>query len=60
MLVLSVSQGNDQKRSPGPSVGIKLLDMGDNLSTYRAKRDFKKTKQPSGRVSVKSSTRSDL
>ncbi len=57
MLVRSVFQGNDQKRSPGPSVGIKLFDMGDNLSTYRAKRDFKKTEEPSGGVSVKSSNR---
>nr|WP_299497841.1 DNA ligase D [uncultured Rhizobium sp.] len=31
--------------------------MADNLSTYRGKRDFKKTKEPSGEISVKSSNR---
>ncbi len=31
--------------------------MGDNLSTYRAKRDFKKTAEPSGDVEVRSSNR---
>jgi bifunctional non-homologous end joining protein LigD len=31
--------------------------MGDNLSTYRAKRDFKKTAEPSGEAKVKASNR---
>ncbi len=31
--------------------------MADNLSTYRAKRDFKKTAEPSGDVEVRSSNR---
>ncbi|MGL3606248.1 DNA ligase D [Rhizobium sp. G187] len=31
--------------------------MADNLKTYRAKRDFKKTREPSGEVAVKSSDR---
>ncbi|MBB4349460.1 DNA ligase D [Aliirhizobium cellulosilyticum] len=31
--------------------------MADNLSKYRAKRDFKKTAEPSGKVEVKSSNR---
>jgi bifunctional non-homologous end joining protein LigD len=31
--------------------------MSDNLSTYRAKRDFKKTAEPSGEVEVRSSNR---
>ncbi|THV20912.1 DNA ligase D [Peteryoungia ipomoeae] len=31
--------------------------MADNLRTYRAKRDFKKTREPSGEVEVKSSNR---
>ncbi|TWF47809.1 DNA ligase D-like protein (predicted 3'-phosphoesterase) [Neorhizobium alkalisoli] len=31
--------------------------MADNLSTYRAKRDFKKTAEPSGEVEVRSSNR---
>lgn len=31
--------------------------MADNLSRYRAKRDFKKTAEPSGEVEVKSSNR---
>ncbi|KAA0690949.1 DNA ligase D [Neorhizobium sp. P12A] len=31
--------------------------MADNLSKYRAKRDFKKTAEPSGEVTVKSSNR---
>lgn len=32
--------------------------MADNLTNYRAKRDFKKTAEPSGEASVKSSNRS--
>jgi bifunctional non-homologous end joining protein LigD len=31
--------------------------MADNLSKYREKRDFKKTSEPSGEASVKSSNR---
>ena len=31
--------------------------MVDNLSTYRAKRDFKKTGEPSGEAQVKPSNR---
>ncbi|KPF46835.1 DNA ligase D [Rhizobium sp. AAP43] len=31
--------------------------MADNLKTYRARRDFKKTNEPSGEVEVKSSNR---
>lgn len=31
--------------------------MADNLSTYRAKRDFKKTSEPSGHLEVKASRR---
>ncbi len=31
--------------------------MADNLSTFRAKRDFKKTAEPSGEVEVRSSNR---
>ncbi len=31
--------------------------MADSLSTYRSKRDFKKTKEPSGEVGIKPSNR---
>jgi bifunctional non-homologous end joining protein LigD len=31
--------------------------MADNLSNYRAKRDFKKTQEPSGEAQVKASDR---